>query len=102
MRMYCGRKLSRPAGVTHALEAAVGGGIRPPAGHSRDVKLAVLGVEPPAVPPERNSPGKGTTAPWGWPSTFSRRTRKCAAHAEGEMQELTLKRAERPSAGTVT
>ncbi len=45
----CRRKLGGPAGVAHALHATVGRGVRAPAGHSADVKLAVLGVEAAAV-----------------------------------------------------
>ena len=89
-----GRELGLPAGVAHALEAAVGRRVRSPAGHSRDVELTVLGIEAAAVDTREELAGQGDDRTLGLAVDVVAQDEEMRARPEAEMQELALERAE--------
>ena len=94
----CRRKLGGAAGVTHALHAAVGRGVRAPAGHSGDVELAVLRVEAAAVYAGEELAGQLNGRTLGLAIHRLAQDQEMRARAEAEMQKLTGERAE-PASG---
>ena len=82
------------AGVAHALEAAVGGRVRSPARHSRDVELAVLGVEPSAVHAREKFAGQGDDRTLGLAVDFLAKDQEMRARPEAEVQKLPFERPE--------
>ena len=88
------RKLDRAARVTHALKAAIGRRIGAPAGHSRDVKLAVPGIEPAAVRAREKVAGQRDGRPLRLAVDLFAQDQKMRTRSKREMNQLALQRAE--------
>ncbi len=87
-------KLGGRTGVTHALETAVSGRVRSPAGHSGDVELAVLGVKAAAVHAGEKLAGQRDSRALGLPFDRLAQDQEMRARAKTEMQKLARERAE--------
>ena len=86
-------KLDRVARVPHALEAAVGRRVRPPAGHARDVELAVPGIEPAAVDAREELARQGDRRALRLAVDLLAQEQELRPRAEGEVEHLALERA---------
>ena len=88
------RELDRTSGVTHALKAAIGRGISAPAGHSRDIELAVRGIEPTPVRARQKVAGQRDGRSLWLAVDLLAQDQEMRARAIREMNQLALQGAE--------